>query len=243
MAVVKDLPLRYTAAAAGILLAVITGYRLLAGDGADTLPGTPPAAASAAGSRPVFAAPRSDAARRPAERPSDPARIFELGLAGDLVIDIDTQASLEMTLSELGADPSAADLQRLEDGLRQGLPPTAANEAITLFRQYVAYSRDYARSIEGSPPADTPDQVRAMLDRTEALQRRHFGEANAKALFGLQMAHSRHQLDVQAVIDNTQLSAADKTARIQALRERLPAEVRELDTEPVNVAPAASAGS
>lgn len=230
--------------ACGLTIAVLGGLALFGGDGpADTPPPPTPVAAqrTTAPLNTPQAAPLSPG--KASGGLADPARIFELGLAGDLVLNMDTQASLEMTLAELGPDPSAADLQRLEDGLRKGLPPTAAGEAIAMVRQYAAYSRDYARAIEAHPPADTLAAERAMLDRMAALQRKHFGEAVATQLFGLQQAHSRYQLDVQAIQADAQLSAADKSTRIQALRDRLPDEVRELDTAAPEPRAADAAGS
>ncbi len=162
----------------------------------------------------------------------DAARLFDLGVAGHLTIDLDTKTALEMMRAELGPNPSAADLQRVEDSLRKGLPPAAAAQAIALMRNYINYSQAYAREMEKQEPPTSLAGMRALIDRAEALQRRHFDAATAKGLFGAQQAHSRYMLEVQALEADTQLSAIDKAQRMKRLRDQLPPEVVALDPAP-----------
>jgi lipase chaperone LimK len=157
------------------------------------------------------------------------ARMFELGVAGHLRLDMDTKAALELTLAQLGPNPSAEDIARVENSLRKGLPAAAAQQAIALVHGYRAYSQAYARDFGNAPPPGSLAELRAQLDRQEALQRRHFDPQTAQALFGAQIAHSRYMLEAQTIETDTQLSTAERAQRIEALRQRMPPEVAALE--------------
>lgn len=150
------------------------------------------------------------------------ARLFELGVAGDLSLDMHTRSALDLLLATLGPNPSADDLQRLEDALRRSMPGAAATQAMALVRRYEAYHRAATADSATHQAPTTPAELQALLDKTMALRRQHFDEATARALFGAEEEQTRTDMAVNALQADTRLSALERATQIQALRERSP---------------------
>ncbi len=159
----------------------------------------------------------------------EPARLFELGAAGDLRIDLDTKAALDMIVADLGTHPSADALAQLESSLRSGLPREAAEQALALVHGYRAYATALAKSAASQAPPRDASEMRALLAQDSALQRAHFDPDTAQALFGVQEAYSRYAVEAQAIDSDPRLSALDKARQRHALRAALPPEVVELE--------------
>ena len=152
------------------------------------------------------------------------ARLLELGVAGDLSVDANTRGALDVLLASLGNPPTAAELQGLEEALRRAMPGEAATQAIALVRRYASYTSAAAADSAAQQAPTTLDELKALLDKTIALRRKHFDADTAQALFGAEEALSRHALAVQAIEADPQLSYAEKSARIKSLRDQLPPE-------------------
>lgn len=152
------------------------------------------------------------------------ARLLELGVAGDLSVDAHTRGALDVLLASLGNPPTATELQGLEDALRRAMPGEAATQAMALVRRYADYTSAAAAVSTAQQAPATLDELKALLDKTVALRRKHFDADTAQALFGAEEALTRHALAVQAIEADPQLSYAEKTARIKTLRDQLPPE-------------------
>lgn len=152
----------------------------------------------------------------------DAARLLELGAAGDLSVDMNTRAALDVLLGLLGPDATPADFQRLEDALRRSMPGEAATQAIALVRRYDTYQRAAAAQSATQQAPGTPDELKAMLDKSIALRRQHFDEATARALFGAEEELTRLDIAMNAIQADPQLSEQEKATRIRALRESSP---------------------
>lgn len=196
-----------------------TGHTLPVGEGAATT--------AASGKASTSARPQSATGSHAFDQA---ARLLELGVAGDLSVDTHTRGALDVLLASLGNPPTASELQGLEDALRRAMPGEAATQAIALVRRYVDYTRAAAADSATQQAPTTPDELKALLDKTIALRRKHFDAATAQALFGAEEALSRHALAVQAIEADPQLSYAEKTARIKTLREQLPPEAASQET-------------
>jgi lipase chaperone LimK len=153
---------------------------------------------------------------------TDAARLLELGVAGDLSVDMHTRSALDLLLASLGPDPSAADLQRLEEQLRRSMPDEAATQAMALVRRYDGYQRAARADAAAQRPPATPEEMQALLDKSAALRRQHFDDTTARALFGAEEAQTRLDLAMNAVQADPRLSPQEKAAQIQALRESAP---------------------
>lgn len=190
--------------------------------GDDTSPNTPlgeQATRHTSGAAPA-AAPATTAAH------TDPfgraARLLELGVAGDLQVDENTRGALDVLLASLSTPPTPAELDQLEAALRRAMPGEAATQAIALVRRYASYTQAAAADSSAQQPPTTLGELNALLDKTIALRRKHFDAETAQALFGSEEAQTRHVLALQAIEADTQLSAADKAARVKALRAQMP---------------------
>jgi len=179
------------------------------------------AATQSVGKAPLSATPRTITGNDAFDRA---ARLLELGVAGDLSVDANTRGALDVLLTSLGTPPTAAELQGLEDALRRAMPGEAATQAMALVHRYADYTNAAAADSAAQQAPTTPDELKALLDKTIALRRKHFDADTAQALFGAEEALSRHALAVQAIEADPQLSYAEKTARIKTLRDQLPPE-------------------
>jgi hypothetical protein len=161
----------------------------------------------------------------------DPARYFDIGYSGGLVVDESLRAKLDAVVTSLPENPTPADLAKLEFQLRQGLPKEDAEKAIKLVHAYRSYSKDMrAEMMRGNIP-QTQEQAQELVATMVAIQRRNFDEATVQTMFGQQNALSRVTLQASIVTQDPALSYADKKARLDALRAQLPADRRELIPE------------
>ncbi|WOB07362.1 lipase secretion chaperone [Piscinibacter gummiphilus] len=186
------------------------------------------AAPASTGASPAGALARSGVAPPAAHTDSVPrtieeaSRLLELGASGDLTVDMNTRAALDVLLGLLGPEATPADFQRLEDALRRSMPGEAATQAIALVRHYDAYQRAATtQAAEQQPPA-SPEELKALLDKTIALRRQHFDEPTARALFGAEEELTRLDMAMNAIQADPKLSAQEKATQISALRERMP---------------------
>ncbi len=202
-------------------------------------PGDDAADAASASAVPADAsrtASRAPAPRMAASAPTtfeDAARLLELGVAGDLNVDMHTRSALDILLASIDAESGEAGLQRLDEALRRTMPDEAATQAMALVRRYEAYRRaDTALSAAAAP--SSPEAARELLERTHALRRQHFDDTTARALFGVEEELTRIDLEIHAVDTNPALTPQEKAAQIAALRERVPRDLPGLQSpEPV----------
>ncbi len=160
------------------------------------------------------------------------ARLFELGLSGDLTVDVNTRGTLDVLQAELGPNPTEADYQRLEDAMRRAMPGEAATQAMALVRHYADYTRSAAADAGSQQPPTTADELKALLDKTAALRRSHFDASTAQALFGAEEAQTHHDLAAQALQADTRLSPQEKASKLEALSAQLRPEVVALQSPP-----------
>lgn len=183
-------------------------------------PGVRPAAPATTAMRPVLPGVPADGPA--ATPPEDPARVFDLGFAGGLLIDASTVSALDRLQAGLGDNPTPEALARLEQQLREGLPREDADKAIRLFNGYRAYSHEMRTEVMALGVPQTREAADALLARMTAVQHRHFDAASADAMFGDQNRLSKVVLDASLVQNDPGLSDAQKKTRLDALRYTLP---------------------
>ncbi|MET0333963.1 MAG: lipase secretion chaperone [Rhizobacter sp.] len=166
---------------------------------------------------------------------ADAARLLELGVAGDLSLDMHTRSALDLLLASLGPHATPADLLRLEDALRRSMPDEAATQAMALVRRYDGYHRAADAQAASQQPPTTAEEMKVLLDKTVALRRQHFDEATARALFGAEEEQTRLDMAIHAVQADPKLPAQDKATQIAALQERAPRDLPGLQA-PVSAA-------
>jgi hypothetical protein len=190
---------------------------------ARVLASAPPSAAPVAGSgqAPTARAALPGAPVEPAPA-DDPARVFDLGFSGGLVIDASTVTALDRLQSLLGENPTPEDVARLENQLRQGLPREDADKAIRLLQGYRSYNQSMRTEVMEMGVPQTREAADALLTRIEAVQRRNFDPASADAMFADQNRLSKAVLDASLVQMDTSLTNAQKQQQLDAIKRTLP---------------------
>jgi lipase chaperone LimK len=130
-------------------------------------------------------------------------------------------------LAQWSDEPSAEDLERLEWTLRDGLPAADAQQALALVQGYRAYLKDMRAEYQRlGIPASWQD-AQTFFAQMEAVQRRHFGDEVAEALFGQDLRHGRLLMEAAFVARDPSLDPQARQARLAALRAQLPEALRE----------------
>ena len=218
-----------TAAAIALIVVVAAAGAWYATTGSDTAPparviaSAPPPHAmpsgqgAAAGARAGM--PGGPVEPAPAD---DPARVFDLGFSGGLVVDASTVTALDRLQSLLGENPTPEDIAKLENQLRQGLPREDAEKAIKLFHGYRGYNKEMTTEVMAMGVPQTREAADALLARIDAVQQRHFDAGAADAMFTDQNRLSKAVLHAALVQMDTSLSSPQKQERLDAIKRTLP---------------------
>lgn len=201
--------------------------------GESALPAEPPAAGSAATGREQARQPLAagDDSSKVVEidvmgSRLDASRLFDLGFAGGLNIDQQTRSTLDTMLTNMSDTPAAHEIDKLEWTLRNGLPKDDAEKAIKMFHGYRAYLGDMKGELQQLGIPDTPAAANAYFDQLALLQRRHFDDTTATALFGQENQNARLVMQAAFINQNEALSASEKKEQLDQLRAQLPPERR-----------------
>ncbi len=152
----------------------------------------------------------------------DASRLFDLGFAGGLNIDQETRSTLDTLLMNMSDTPAAQEIEKLEWTLRNGLPKDGAEKAIKMFHGYRAYLGDMKGELQQLGIPDTPAAASAYFDQLALLQRRHFDDTTATALFGQENRNARLVMQAALINQNGALSESDKKEQLDQLRAQLP---------------------
>jgi len=158
----------------------------------------------------------------------DASRLFDIGFAGGLNIDQQTRSTLDTLLTNMSDTPAAQEVEKLEWTLRNGLPKDDAEKAIKMFHGYRAYLGDMRGEMQQLGIPDTPAAANAYFDQLASMQRRHFDETTATALFGQENQNARLVMQASFITQNQALSPSEKAEQLDQLRAQLPQEQRDL---------------
>ena len=218
-----------TAAAIALLVVLAAAGAWYATAGSDTAPparviaSAPAPQATPSGQR-AMAGTRAGLPGAPVEPApaDDPARVFDLGFSGGLVVDASTVTALDRLQSLLGENPAPEDIAKLENQLRQGLPREDADKAIKLFHGYRGYNKEMTTEVMAMGVPQTREAADALLARIDTAQHRHFDAGAADAMFADQNRLSKAVLDAALVQMDTSLSNPQKKERLDAIKRTLP---------------------
>ncbi|WOB10539.1 lipase secretion chaperone [Piscinibacter gummiphilus] len=162
----------------------------------------------------------------------DVSRLFQLGFGGGLNVDADTRATLDTLMVQMSDPPTPEETAKLEYTLRQGLPKEEAEKALKLLQGYRSYQADLRT--EGAQLAipETAASVDDYFAKVALIQRRHFDDNTASALFGQDLRNARAVMMAAVIDQNPNLTPAQKKEQIDALRATLPPEQRGIVPEP-----------
>lgn len=186
----------------------------------------------------IFATPaasRTPAAVAPAVQPQ--STLFEVDAKGELVLDAQTLPRLDILLGGLPPNPGRTDLQRIEETAQAGLPAAAQAKALRVLHGYIAYRKaeeelNAAQPEPGGNPMAATMKPAQMLEQVIALRRQHLGKEAADALFSVQEAQARFDLEVARVEADPAATAPEKSARIAALRQAAPPDIAHHGADP-----------
>lgn len=147
------------------------------------------------------------------------AEMFAVDANGQLHIDHETRAALEALWWELRESPEQAALDRMQARLREALPGAAGRHAAMLLGRYQAYQLQLEES-ESADAQDEGETIERQLQRQVAARQQHFDETTAALLFGEEEAYQRYLSAMMRIESDEALSIAQKTERLQDLRER-----------------------
>jgi lipase chaperone LimK len=179
----------------------------------------------------IFAAPA--VSRNPAVSvaPTMPqATLFDVDSNGELILDARTLPKLDILLGSLPPNPGRTDMQRVEEAALAGLPATAQAKALRALHGYIAYRKaeeelGAAQAEPGSDPMKSAIKPEQALEQVIALRRQHLGKEVADALFAVQEAQAKFDLEIARIEADPTLTGHDKAKRIAALRKAVPPEI------------------
>ncbi|WP_334189702.1 lipase secretion chaperone [Noviherbaspirillum sp.] len=179
----------------------------------------------------IFAAPaasRHPAASVPATLPQ--AALFDVDGKGELLLDASVLPKLDILLGSLPTNPGRTDLQRVEEAAQTGLPATAQTKALRILHGYIAYRKaeeeiGAAQADAASDPMKYAMKPEQALEQVIALRRQHLGKEVADALFAVQEAQAKFDLEIAMIEADPTLAGRDKATRIAALRKAAAPEI------------------
>ncbi|MBI5925113.1 MAG: lipase secretion chaperone [Aquabacterium sp.] len=145
---------------------------------------------------------------------------------GRLVVTLGVRKLFDYFLSTRGEQTDVTLIARIRAYINSHLRPAAATQAQALLDSYLRYLQQL--DAMGRPSGG--DAVAALTQRLLALERLRaasFSPEVVLAFFGDDRAYDHYTVDKLTVMADASLTGPQKAARIQAIRQSLPAELRE----------------
>lgn len=155
---------------------------------------------------------------------------LEVDADGHLLINNAVRRVFDYFLTAVGEEPLDTVLARLRAYIRDQLPPAAAAEAESMLAGYLAYKEALAGMGDAGQPAGgrvDAATVRANLAQARALRVDHMPAAVADAFYADEDAMNDYMLDRVLILQDTQLTPAERATRLAAREAQLPASLRE----------------
>lgn len=148
--------------------------------------------------------------------------------AGDLIVGPEILALFDYFFSATGEESDEVIRARILAAIRAELSGPAADRAIALLDDYIAY-REATRALSAQGSTDLDDR----LDALRRLRRKHFGDEDADKLFGEQERADAVALEQKRVREDRSLSPEERDRRLARLEEDLPEPIRAARDEAV----------
>lgn len=219
---------------AAVLLSIVAFlYWLAPGDGATASDPAMEAAAAAGGTGAGHVAPGSfvtGVEGLPASlQGTEVDGELEVDAAGHLRITGGIRRLFDYFLSAVGEEPVETIIKRIRAYLRHKLPAGAAAEAERLLDSYIGYKRglDALPQVAAGAGQVDIEAVRRQMQQVQALRSQFFNPEVIAAFFGDEDTYDRYTLDRLAILQDKALTAAQRAARLAALEQQLPEQMRE----------------
>lgn len=148
---------------------------------------------------------------------------------GNLILDADIRRVFDFFLNAVGEESSAQIIARLQAYIRAHLPASAARQALQILQEYLALRdamSDAQRDASGRFAADhhslSADTLRDRKQAIRALRSHHLSAEVDQAFYGEEDQFDDFTLAKLALIEDTSLSAAQRSEHIAMLEAGLP---------------------
>jgi lipase chaperone LimK len=223
--------------AAGLLLAVAAVLYWLSPGNADK-----GSASSVAGSTGIFATGTATGHQTPSQFVTGTESLPKSlqGTEVDGQLEVDANGHLKITngvrhvfdyfLSTIGEEPLDTILARIRAYIRHKLPSVAAAEAEHILDGYIAYKQGLdtvQKAQQANGGGVDIDAVRQQMQQVQALRTQYLSAEVITAFFGDEDAYDRYTLARLDILQNKNLSAAQRAQQLAALEQQLPTTIQE----------------
>jgi lipase chaperone LimK len=158
-------------------------------------------------------------------------------LNGNLIVDLEVRDMFDYFMNTVAdVEPEVA-LAELEKLAREHLPASAADQAMALLDDYIAYKEaalTYSRKPLLPPDQQTIEYQISMLEQSftqlKEIRRSTMSREAVDAFFGLEEAYGEYTIASIQIQSDTSLSSELKQAKLEQARAQLPPMVRETET-------------
>ncbi|ABC30967.1 Lipase chaperone [Hahella chejuensis KCTC 2396] len=158
-------------------------------------------------------------------------RVDENGL---LIMDIQVKDFFDYFFLAVGERSPEEVIAEIQRRIYDKLPAQAAEQAMELLNDYISY-QERIGELMAAPLAPTESQdyeyyasvMANTFEQLKSLRRQIFAPDVVDAFFGLDEAYSDYALAVMQVKADAQLSDSEKASQVEALRQKLPAQMRD----------------
>lgn len=149
--------------------------------------------------------------------------------SGQLVVDLEVRDFFDYFLNAVGdVEPEQA-LAEIGKIARDNLPPTAANQAMALLDQYLAFKEEAVQLMSQPIPNESKSQIESLqwaFNELKRIRRETMSSEAVEAFFSMEEAYSEYTLASIRIQSDESLSERDKAALIAYERDQLPEPMR-----------------
>ncbi|MEY2862328.1 MAG: hypothetical protein RLY58_35 [Pseudomonadota bacterium] len=153
---------------------------------------------------------------------------------GNLIVSHAVRQLFDYFLSAIGEEDQTTLTQRIRAYIRQHLKAPAQAQAEALLDQYLAYQQalKHIPALDGDPMKELA-QVRQQKQQIASIRSQYFDPLTISAFFGDEDAYDQYTLARLDVLNDPQLSTAEKAKRVSALLATLAPQMQD-DLKAVN---------
>ncbi len=153
---------------------------------------------------------------------------FRVDSAGNLLISEDIRRIFDYFLSALGEDSLKHSVKRLQAYIASQLQEPARAQALALLEQYLQYKEQLIQLERDLPQMASLDAMRQREQAVQALRATLFSAEVHQVFFANEEAYNQFTLQRLAINQEPSLSADEKAAALDQLRNGLPEALQQL---------------
>ncbi|KIF80616.1 lipase secretion chaperone [Noviherbaspirillum autotrophicum] len=155
-----------------------------------------------------------------------------------LVVDAELPRMFDYYLAALGEKSLDEIRAEIERQLDQRLKPNAAAQAKQLLARYLDFKRDLItveKDLQAGVAGNGIDAIKARLEAIRQSRLRFFSPEEVQAMFGLEDAYDRYNVEQYEIAQNKTLTDEQKKEKLAALDMAMPPELRKEQEAPLAV--------